>query len=218
MNEHTLAFIFGALLLLIGILGGGFEVKELKLPKVGWSIRLISSILGAFFIAIGLKIINVPWPDHNNGDKKISELKGRIRDVDSQIQNLNKQLASIPEPPGLLHELRDMGQQREGRLAEIQGRREQLISEMEQLLTHKNGDPGAKRRIEQIQGESIPDLDDEIRSVQKELKESHEKIRNAERLDELGGRINRLNEEKKSLQEEMDRLTRKIQPIMDSGG
>lgn len=60
MTLQTLSFIFGALLLLVGLIGGGFEVKELKLPKVGWPIRLISIMLGSFFITISLGIITPP--------------------------------------------------------------------------------------------------------------------------------------------------------------
>ena len=54
MNVEILSFILGALLLLIGIIGGGFEIKELKLPKVGGTTRLISIIVGSLFIALGV--------------------------------------------------------------------------------------------------------------------------------------------------------------------
>ena len=37
MNVNVLAFVFGALLLFVAIIGGGFELRELKVPRVGWA-------------------------------------------------------------------------------------------------------------------------------------------------------------------------------------
>jgi hypothetical protein len=54
MNIAVLAFGLGALLLLVGILGGGFEIKELKIPKVGWPPRLVALLAGACFIVLGI--------------------------------------------------------------------------------------------------------------------------------------------------------------------
>ncbi len=56
MNMPTITFILGGILLLASILGGGFEVRELKIPKVNGISRLIAAVVGAFFIlcAIGL--------------------------------------------------------------------------------------------------------------------------------------------------------------------
>jgi hypothetical protein len=53
MDIHMAAFVFGCLLLFVAILGGGFEIKELKVPTVGRASRLSSSLFGALFIAIG---------------------------------------------------------------------------------------------------------------------------------------------------------------------
>ncbi len=56
MNMPTITFGLGGLLLLVSILGGGFEVRELKIPKVSGISRVIAAAAGAFFIlcAIGL--------------------------------------------------------------------------------------------------------------------------------------------------------------------
>ena len=54
MTLQTLSFILGALLLLTGILGGGFEVKEIKIPKIGGPARLIATIVGIAFIIIAI--------------------------------------------------------------------------------------------------------------------------------------------------------------------
>jgi hypothetical protein len=55
MNIQLLAFGFGCLLMLTAILGGGFEVKELKVPKVGRASRLAACVFGMLFIFIGVK-------------------------------------------------------------------------------------------------------------------------------------------------------------------
>jgi hypothetical protein len=53
MNIEIAAFAFGGLLVFIGVLGGGFEVKELKVPKVGIGVRVVSVIVGVLFICLG---------------------------------------------------------------------------------------------------------------------------------------------------------------------
>jgi hypothetical protein len=50
------AFLFGALLFLIAILGGGFEVKEIKIPRVSLLGRSISTVVGGAFICLGLVV------------------------------------------------------------------------------------------------------------------------------------------------------------------
>jgi len=58
MGIDVLAFILGAILLLTGILGGGFELKELKIPTVRWPVRIVASLAGAFFITVGVSGIS----------------------------------------------------------------------------------------------------------------------------------------------------------------
>lgn len=210
MNHETLTFIFGALLLLIGILGGGFEAKELKVPKVGWSIRLISAIVGAFFIAMSLGVnVNLPDGDtHKNGINAIDEFNSQIRDIEFQIQNLEKELASREVSPPSSHELQDIRQELDRRLAEIESRQEKLKFERDELRPHVKSDPVAKKRIEQIEGEEIPDLEVEKGDVQRQLNELHHVLPRIEQHDELIGEINALKKEKQSLQEKVDRLKR----------
>jgi hypothetical protein len=54
LNIQLITFAFGAMLLLIGILGGGFEVKELKIPQVGRVPRFLAASVGALFIILGV--------------------------------------------------------------------------------------------------------------------------------------------------------------------
>ncbi|RZB28978.1 MAG: hypothetical protein AEth_01582 [Candidatus Argoarchaeum ethanivorans] len=70
-NIEIIVFIFGGFLLLIGILGGGFEVKELKIPKVGPGARIVSIIAGLIFILLAFGLTETsPLPQSdgsNNG-------------------------------------------------------------------------------------------------------------------------------------------------------
>jgi len=67
MNIQIAAFLFGGLLLLIGVVGGGFEVKELKVPKVGAGVRVVSVVVGILFICLGFGAMPAnpqPGPDN----------------------------------------------------------------------------------------------------------------------------------------------------------
>src|SRR5215471_18549529 len=53
MTLQSMSFIFGALLLAVGILGGGCEVKEIKVSNASIGVRIIAGIAGLFFIGLG---------------------------------------------------------------------------------------------------------------------------------------------------------------------
>ncbi len=54
MSIDTMSFILGALLVAVALLGGGIEVRELKIPSVGRSSRLLSFIGGIVFIGLAI--------------------------------------------------------------------------------------------------------------------------------------------------------------------
>lgn len=54
MTLEILSFILGGLLVLVGVIGGGFELKEFKIPTVKWPTRLFAIIVGLVFISLGL--------------------------------------------------------------------------------------------------------------------------------------------------------------------
>lgn len=56
MTPDIISFVFGAFLILIGLLGGGFEVRELKIPKVGSGVRILTIGAGLTFIILGIGI------------------------------------------------------------------------------------------------------------------------------------------------------------------
>jgi len=53
MTLQSMSFIFGAILLAVAILGGGFEIKEIKVSNVTTGVRLVAGIVGLIFIALG---------------------------------------------------------------------------------------------------------------------------------------------------------------------
>ena len=48
-GTEELAFLLGGLLVLIGLLGGGLEIRELKIPPVSNTSRLLAFIVGIAF-------------------------------------------------------------------------------------------------------------------------------------------------------------------------
>lgn len=54
MTLEILSFILGGVLVLVGVIGGGFELKEFKIPTVKWPTRLFAIIVGLIFISLGL--------------------------------------------------------------------------------------------------------------------------------------------------------------------
>jgi hypothetical protein len=63
MTLQTMSFIFGAILLAVAILGGGFEIKEIKVPNVTMGGRIIAGIVGIFFVGLGFWETERPPPD-----------------------------------------------------------------------------------------------------------------------------------------------------------
>lgn len=53
MSIEIVSFVFGGILLFVGVVGGGFELKELKVPKVGMGVRVVSAIVGFLFVCLG---------------------------------------------------------------------------------------------------------------------------------------------------------------------
>lgn len=55
MSVQMAAFAFGCFLLMVGLVGGGFQVKELKVPKVGRIPRLTSCAFSLLFLFLGIR-------------------------------------------------------------------------------------------------------------------------------------------------------------------
>lgn len=54
MSLETLSFILGGILIASAVFGGGLEVKELKLPKIGTIGRIMAAIVGVGFILLAI--------------------------------------------------------------------------------------------------------------------------------------------------------------------
>ncbi len=63
MTIEIVVFAFGALLLFTAILGGGFELKELKVPPVGRWARLSALVSGVILILLGIGLVARPPQD-----------------------------------------------------------------------------------------------------------------------------------------------------------
>ncbi len=53
MSIEIVSFVFGGILLFVGVVGGGFELKELKVPKVGMGVRIVAGLVGFLFVCLG---------------------------------------------------------------------------------------------------------------------------------------------------------------------
>jgi hypothetical protein len=83
---EMVAFIFGCALVLIGIIGGGMEIKELKVPTISGLTRIISIVVGVGFIGFGVELL------HSNPQQ--TALQG------AQVQRaLNPPAPVAPDPP-----------------------------------------------------------------------------------------------------------------------
>lgn len=56
MSLETMSFILGGILIAAALFGGGFEIKELKLPQIGAIARVLTAIVGIVFIWLAIYI------------------------------------------------------------------------------------------------------------------------------------------------------------------
>jgi hypothetical protein len=146
-------------------------------------------------------------PEPNPNSKRIKELENRLAKIGIEIKFSEEEFNRSPQAQGFLYELEDTSQEREKRLEEIENLQTAFKTEVEQLRLQAT-DEDAKQRIEQIEGETIPDLEVERRTVQSHVQELKNMIRNAENNAQLKGRIEDLRKQNQSLQEELEYLTK----------
>jgi regulator of protease activity HflC (stomatin/prohibitin superfamily) len=54
LSMGVVAFIFGAVLVLIALIGGGIEIREAHVPEVTRNTRIVAAVVGLAFIGLGI--------------------------------------------------------------------------------------------------------------------------------------------------------------------
>lgn len=70
MEVQTILLLIGALFLFIGIFGGGFEIKEIKVPRVNTVSRVLGFVVGAVFILASRGLLSSQLLEALGGDIK----------------------------------------------------------------------------------------------------------------------------------------------------
>jgi hypothetical protein len=104
MTLQIVCFSFGALLLLAAIIGGGFELKELKIPKLARAARIFAFVLGVFFVGVPMfsdKIgLNLGQPDERAQTREQSrqtsdEAAARMSDMETNTDRLGNDIRNF---------------------------------------------------------------------------------------------------------------------------
>jgi hypothetical protein len=95
----TVSFAFGALLLLLALVGGGLSIKEVTLSQLNQATRVILAAVGAAFIAIGLWVTFKGQPTSTAPDGTINEgPKPSAVTTSTTIPNAAAATTTTPEP------------------------------------------------------------------------------------------------------------------------
>jgi hypothetical protein len=57
MSAHILLLALGGLLIVVAILGGGIEAREIRIPQIGKWPRVLAGLAGMFFFVLGMGLI-----------------------------------------------------------------------------------------------------------------------------------------------------------------
>ena len=95
MGVDALTFALGALLLLVGILGGGFELRELKIPTVSKPVRVVSLVAGVFLTLAGIGMHVPAEAGPKDGTEASSPKDGTDRSLSASIDPKAELIAAI---------------------------------------------------------------------------------------------------------------------------
>ena len=94
MNSETILLIVGAVLIVTGVIGGGIEVKELKIPQVKVPTRVLAIVVGIVFLGMGLEskfenesASNISTPGPTIGASEPQRLGNETEWLHSQLRN-----------------------------------------------------------------------------------------------------------------------------------
>ncbi len=83
----TTLVLFGALLLLIGIAGGGFKIKEVEMPTVGKLPRILAFILGIVFVVVGfIDYLDNDWLHKIVPSENPSHVEIKVQETEAEQQ------------------------------------------------------------------------------------------------------------------------------------
>jgi hypothetical protein len=63
MTIEVISFLLGGILIATAIVGGGFEIREIKMPHVGAGVRIVSLVVGSLFLMLGLGMWSISNPE-----------------------------------------------------------------------------------------------------------------------------------------------------------
>jgi hypothetical protein len=62
MSIEVISFALGAILIATAVIGGGFEIREIRMPPVGAGVRVVSLLVGCVFVVLGLSLWGADRP------------------------------------------------------------------------------------------------------------------------------------------------------------
>jgi hypothetical protein len=115
MSIELLSFVLGGFLVAVGLLGGGIEVRELKVPSVGRITRVLSFAAGLAFVGLAVflgpgqvkqsaavnaepaALVRVTfWYPYGASSKVVSSVSGEVRATASSAIRLDHNASKDP--------------------------------------------------------------------------------------------------------------------------
>ncbi|MFO1430115.1 MAG: hypothetical protein U1F76_08250 [Candidatus Competibacteraceae bacterium] len=93
MKPEAILIMIGGFLMLIGIIGGGFTIKEVTLPKIPTSSRILATIFGLIILGTGMYLSVSSMPNNNKPRDFVQE----IYELEKKINNITKTNLEISE-------------------------------------------------------------------------------------------------------------------------
>lgn len=100
MGTEIILASVGALLVLTAGIGGGFEVKSAKIPKVGVAGRVVSLVLGV--VCLGLAIMMSLGDDELTEEEMLEDEEALIEDEEEALADegqVSQDTPPQPQPP-----------------------------------------------------------------------------------------------------------------------
>jgi DNA repair exonuclease SbcCD ATPase subunit len=160
----------------------------------------------------------VTVPEQSEPSKKIPELgtpqtrtfKDHIRSIEMRMQKIEEELATIPQSPASLDELEHFRQEHEVQLADMENKLVEFRGEVEELGRHLSDDSDARASIQQLEHETIPDLEAGKEELQQKLELLRVEIQEAQKKLALEKELQDLAQQKQTLQETVRRSDRQM--------